>query len=290
AAVARSPAAALPADGATQAGVTAGPASEATAPEVTLRRHQREALAALDQVVAGGRRRAWVVLPPGAGKTLVGLEFARRVGRPTVVFGPNTAIQAQWANQCRTFLPDAGSVCTDRSLDRPFTALTYQALATFEPDDEVDEDGQSAAGEESLIDRLHENGRALVEAMRAQPELTVVLDECHHLLEVWGRLLAELLAELPQARVLGLTATPPHTVSQERKALVDELFGTPVYTASIPAAVREGTLAPFGELVWLTTPTPTEADWLAEESERFAELVTDLTDPSFGSVPFLEWL
>ncbi|MQA01456.1 MAG: DEAD/DEAH box helicase [Streptosporangiales bacterium] len=260
---------------------------------VPLRRHQREALDALDQVVRGDRRRAWVVLPPGAGKTLVGLEFARRAGQPTVVFGPNTAIQTQWVREWAQFTPAVVPVGTDRALDAPLTALTYQALATFSPDDEVDEDGQQtdpAAQSASLLDRLHPNGQALVAAMHAQPELTVVLDECHHLLEVWGRLLVELLAEIPQARVLGLTATPPDSLSVEQRDLVAELFGETAYAATIPAAVREGTLAPFGELVWLTTPTSDETDWLAGETERFLEMVTDLTDPSFGSVPFLHWL
>ena len=42
--------------------------------------------------------------------------------------------------------------------------------------------------------------------------MTLVLDECHHLLEVWGRLLRDVLAELPDAFVLGLTATPPDTL------------------------------------------------------------------------------
>ena len=47
-----------------------------------LRVHQQEALAALAGAWAAGRRRAWVALPPGAGKTLVGLETIRdRVAR-----------------------------------------------------------------------------------------------------------------------------------------------------------------------------------------------------------------
>ncbi len=117
-----------------------------------------------------------------------------------------------------------------------------------------------------------------------------MLDECHHLLEVWGRLLQEVLDELPNAFVLGLTATPPSTLTQDQKALVDELFGATLFTASIPAVVREGDLAPFAELAWLTTPTPSEADWLAEQGERFAELTTALSDPSYGSTSFFGWL
>ena len=117
-----------------------------------------------------------------------------------------------------------------------------------------------------------------------------MLDECHHLVEVWGRLLAELLDELPDAFVLGLTATPPSTLTAAQKVLVAELFGEPLFTASIPAVVREGDLAPFAELAWLTTPTPTETDWLAEQGQRFAELTTALSDPTYGSTSFFAWL
>ena len=59
--------------------------------------HQERALRALR---AGPRDRAtYLVVPPGGGKTLIGLEAVRRIGRPTVVLCPNTAIQAQWVAQ-----------------------------------------------------------------------------------------------------------------------------------------------------------------------------------------------
>lgn len=80
--------------------------------------------------------------------------------------------------------------------------------------------------------------------MRAAGPIVLVLDECHHLLEVWGRLLQELLDQLPDAEVLGLTATPPDTMTADQADLVGELFGTPVFQVSIPAVVREGDLAP----------------------------------------------
>ncbi|WP_114560493.1 DEAD/DEAH box helicase family protein, partial [Desertihabitans aurantiacus] len=258
------------------------------------RRHQREALTALADLWRDGGTRAWVVLPPGAGKTLVGLWSAAglltddRVRR-VVVLGPNTAIQGQWLEEAAT-LAAAGelpaTVADDRSLEAGLTALTYQSLAVFDPDAEVDEDG----AEQPLLARLHPNGRALVERLRAAGPLLLVLDECHHLLEVWGRLLAELLELLPQVRVLGLTATPPGALTAAEAELVDELFREVVYQASIPALVREGDLAPFAELAWLVRPTQTELDWLADGGVRFAELCSYLTDPAHGSTGFLEWL
>lgn len=267
-------------------------------PHQPLRRHQREALDALEEAWAAGRSRAWVALPPGAGKTRVGLEtVAARLRQDpaarAVVLGPNTAIQGQWVAQARAAGLDVG---TDRSLEHPVTALTYQAVAVFDPDDEgevADGEGDEEGGTDdrpALLDRLHPHGRALVERLREAGPLLLVLDECHHLLEVWGRLLAELLAEVPDAVVLGLTATPPETLTRDQAALVAELFGTPVSTASIPAVVRAGDLAPYVEVAWLTTPTAAEEEWLGAQAERFQELVTQLLAPDFGSLTLLAWL
>jgi len=238
-----------------------------------LRTHQQLALDAIARAETEGRHRGWVVLPPGAGKTLVGVETARRRGRPTVVLGPNTAIQGQWLQAW------PGEVGASRDLTTDFTALTYQSLATFDDD----------ASDRGLAD-LHPNGQALVARLRELGDVTLVLDECHHLLEVWGRLVHELLQGLPDAFVLGLTATPARTLTREQARLVDELFGEPLVDVSIPAVVREGDLAPYAELAWLTTPTPTERDWLAAQGERFAELTMALSDPAYGSTGFFIWL
>ena len=48
-----------------------------------------------------GRRTFHVVAPPGSGKTLVGIEIARRIGRPAVTFSPTTTIQEQWQDKVR---------------------------------------------------------------------------------------------------------------------------------------------------------------------------------------------
>jgi hypothetical protein len=129
-----------------------------------------------------------------------------------------------------------------------------------------------------------------VERLAAAGPLTLVLDECHHLLEVWGELLAEVLDRLPDVRVVALTATPPAALSAKESALVARLFGPIVYAASIPGFVRDGYLAPFRELVYFTDPTSSEAAYLASTAERFAQLRSDLMTPDLTSTPFLGWL
>lgn len=203
----------------------------AARPPVPLRGPQRAALDELERVFAAGRRRAWLVLPPGMGKTLTGLEAARRLGRRAVVFGPNTAIQAQWLREWAAFRPAPEPAGTDRSLTSPLTALTYQSLATFDPEAEIAEEGGPGDGSaRPHLRRLRSQGRELVGRLRAAGDLTLLLDECHHLLDTWGELLAELLRELPDVTVIGLTATPPERLSPAQTALVTELFG-PRYAA-----------------------------------------------------------
>lgn len=289
--------------------------AEPTEP-VTLRRWRRHQRLALDAIAHDHattpddeRSRAWVVLPPGTGKTWVGLEVARsalvagEVGR-VLVLVPNTAIQGQWLAAARSPEP-AGfglDAADDRGLGSDVTVLTYQSLAVFRASDgELPETADVSGGspdaaavsdeaDDGHLGRLHPNGRAVVEALAAAGPVLLVLDECHHLLELWGELLAEVLDRVPQARVLGLTATPRETLTAPQAALVDALFGEVAYATAVPAVVREGDLAPFAELAWFTTPTPAEAAWLAESATRFAELVAVLTDPDVGDPPLLTWV
>ncbi len=256
-----------------------------------LRRQQSEALAALDAAWATGRTSGWVVLPPGGGKTRLGLEAIARLGRRAVVFGPNTAIQGQWVAQGSTMSMQC-STTTD--LGASVTVLTYQALAVFTPDEQAEAeeatDGSAETAKPRQIDRLHPHALALIDRLATAGPLTLVLDECHHLVEVWGELLAEVLERLPDVRVVALTATPPEALSAEEAALVATLFGPVIYSASIPGFVRDGQLAPFRELVWFTEPTAGEADYLARTSQRFAQLRSDLMTPQLTSTPFLQWL
>ena len=226
-----------------------------------LRLHQREALDAWRRSISAGVSRGWIVLPPGAGKTMVGVRAIRESGRTGVIFSPNIAIRGQW----QAAAPEV-------------RCLTYQALANF---------GDDPGGSTQLA-RLHPNGRALVAELAATENLMIVLDECHHLLRTWGRLLAEVLGLLPDAVVLGLTATPATALTGAEATLENELFGEITYSANIPQVVAAGDLVPYQELGWLTNPTAAERDWLGEQQGRVQELLTHLSAPDRASVPFFE--
>ncbi|WP_436795510.1 DEAD/DEAH box helicase family protein [Actinospongicola halichondriae] len=67
--------------------------------------------------------------PPGAGKTLIGLELARRLDRPTLVLSPTSAIREQWRESIRLFGGDPETFTTDDpDVDAPLLSITYQLI------------------------------------------------------------------------------------------------------------------------------------------------------------------
>ena len=293
-----------------------------------LRRYQSMALDAFEKAKASGRRRAYLVLPPGAGKTLVGLEIARRLGNRCLVLGPNTAIQEQWVKQWRAYEPAVVEVGDSPDLVSPITALTYQAICDLDShnpllEQQVAEWQAAVEGEhpaaadanphhraeaarlrsharmliagsgdhEKLLSILHPNGRNLIERIKAAGQFTIVLDECHHLLEMWGYLLRALVHELgSEVFLVGLTATPPSEMGAREAVLYEELFGRADFEVPTPAVVKEGNLAPYQELAYITTPLQHETDYIADEKTRFEELLTDMMRPDLGTVSFVDWL
>lgn len=80
--------------------------------------------------------------PPGSGKTIVGLEIARRLGKPALVICPNTTIQGQWVEKLAMFLPDGCEsesgrlISTDPTNIKRINVLTYQILSVPCEDDD----------------------------------------------------------------------------------------------------------------------------------------------------------
>src|SRR5262249_55604744 len=110
-----------------------------------------------------------------------------------------------------------------------------------------------------LLSLLHENGRKLVAALATRSPWTVIVDECHHLLEVWGYLVGGILDELgPDTFLVALTAPPPVDLAPRQLALSDALLGPVTFEVPAPALVKEGELAPYQDLAYFTTPLPHE--------------------------------
>ena len=270
------------------------------------RRFQVQALEVAEQAQARGQRTLHLVLPPGTGKTAVGLEIARRRARSTLVLVPNTAVQGQWLAEWESFAPE-GAAChpvpgsAQRELGA-LTVLTYQTLTVWDrPDSADDPDSNServreqrraaVRGDGDLLALLHPAGRELIERAARRGPWLVVLDECHHLLETWGALAQAVVEALgPDTLVVGLTATPPAELTSRQRALSDALLGPVDLAVPLPAVVKEGDLAPYQELAFYVTPTAEEDTWIAAERTRFADLQLALVEARSGTLPFAEWL
>lgn len=274
---------------------------------------QQLALDAVDDLRAAGRRRACVALPPGTGKTAVGLEVARRLGRRTLVLAPTSVVQAQWLAAWAAFGPDRERhpvpASDRRDLRTPLTVLPYSALSAWdgtgggEPAEPVEAGDDLSATTASrrraavhgepgsdLLTLLHPHGRELVERAAPTGPWTLVLDGCHQLLQAWGglcRAVADALGE--DTWVVGLAATPHGDLPARLGVLHEELFGDAEVGVPLAAAVRDGELAPYQELLYVTTPTDAEQDWLEGERTRFAGLRAELLAAT-GPLPFPAWL
>jgi DNA excision repair protein ERCC-3 len=82
-----------------------------------------------------------VVLPCGAGKTIVGLAAMADIQRATLILSPNTIAVRQWINEIieRTDIPPemVGEYTGERKEICPITVSTYQIL-TYRPSEEAD--------------------------------------------------------------------------------------------------------------------------------------------------------
>lgn len=103
-----------------------------------LRKYQQEILGLINEKLDKGERQFHIVAPPGAGKTIIGLQIISQFKCPSLILSPNTTIQSQWGQKLDLFLPigmesivgpDILGTHEDKPL-KPVTTLTYQVLST----------------------------------------------------------------------------------------------------------------------------------------------------------------
>lgn len=288
----------------------------------------------------GDDERFHLVAPPGSGKTILGIELARRLGERAVVFSPTTTIQSQWVDKAALFAPVDDDAPDRLASTRPADAvalrsLTYQLVSTVggdaealeyaarqhwqrelvrrDPDDEqaiaarldlMEVNNPAAYAKEikrrtrlarrealrkpdaSIGDLLHPNARGLIDQLVASGVRTVILDECHHLLDYWAIVISYLIAKIDTPRVIGLTATLPSPEDESTFENYTTLLGEVTYEVPVPAVVKSGDLAPYRDLAAFTTPLDDEAAYLDNAMATFRELVRQIC-ADFG---FTRWI
>ncbi|HEY0650335.1 DEAD/DEAH box helicase family protein [Phenylobacterium sp.] len=221
------------------------------------RDYQARVLEEIGDHLADGRLH--VVAAPGAGKTILGLEIVRRLGRRALVFAPTVAIRDQWADRLTPLFldepPAAHEVSHQLSEPRVLTLATYQALDAFR-----------RAGE---VERL-------ANALNGPGPLTLVLDEAHHLRREWWNGIEKLTSSLADVQVVSLTATPPYDATFAEWTRYEGVCGPIDLEIGIPELVRNGDLCPHQDHVILSQPTHEGLKLLDGRRRAIAQLQADL--------------
>ncbi len=127
-------------------------------------------------------------------------------------------------------------------------------------------------------DALHVSSREAIARLRAHEVGLIILDECHHLMGHWGRVLSDAQELLDRPVILALTATPPIGEGRDDRdmARYREFLGEVDFEVPIPAVVKEGHLAPYQDLVQFVRPEDAELSFIAGADRQVRELVEEL--------------
>lgn len=154
--------------------------------------------------------KALLVLPTGCGKTVIFCEIAKQLGLTTLIIAHRQELLSQAADKMRMIRPDAiiGQVGAGRhEYGAEITVASVQTISRPEH-----------------LKQLTRFGYGLV-----------IIDECHH---SKANGYQAVLDVLPDAFVLGVTATPDRL----DKGNIEDIFGEPIFSASIIDMVQDGYL------------------------------------------------
>jgi superfamily II DNA or RNA helicase len=229
-----------------------------------------------------------IVAAPGSGKTTLGIEISRRLGRRVLVLSPTRTIRNQWIDRLKHFTNKETAVWTSTDLDRlsDFNSITYQAVHTRykQESNEIEldtteaitnplDDAPTKVEIDKLVDHIHKHHIG-----------TVILDEAHHLRSEWWKALTRVLELLPYIKMVSLTATPPYDVSGHEWKKYHALCGPIDEEIAVPELVRSGTLAPHQDFVWSVFPFKNEEEYI----KQYTQDVEQVCDALFTSEAFLK--
>ena len=126
---------------------------------------------------------------------------------------------------------------------------------------------------------LHDSAKEKLELLRESEIGLIILDECHHLLGHWGRILSDIREYFGNPIVLGLTATPPNLdgINLADLQRYQEFFGEIDYEVPVPALVRNSNLSPYQDLVYFVRPTIDELEYIANVDKDFNNLMEEIS-------------
>lgn len=226
-----------------------------------------------------------IIAPPGSGKTVLGLEVAIRLNKPTLIFAPTVAIRNQWIQRfCELFLNTANKpdwISRDIRNPKFLTVVTYQALHAACTNRVCDEESERGENEVEIDNGYHGKARNtidakdIVKALKKERVGTIVVDEAHHLKNEWWRSLSAIKKAI-EPTLVGLTATPPYDVSFAEWQRYIDLNGIVDAEISVPELVVENDLCPHQDYIFLSEPTVEEKKIIEQQRGKAAKVFEEL--------------
>lgn len=242
----------------------------------TWRGYQQRVLDRSSRYLADGK--IHIVAAPGSGKTTLGIELIRRLGKPCLILSPSITIRQQWLERITEgFLVEGNDphalLSNDLREMKPITAITYQALYSATKqlqsrlEEEMEGDEEPQEGETVDFHNFH-----LLEAVKAAHVGTICLDEAHHLRSEWWKALESFVRGMDGVTIISLTATPPYDSTPAQWKRYTDLCGPIDEEIFTPELVREGSLCPHEDYVYFNWPTQQEVSALQAHHQRVGQL------------------
>ena len=242
----------------------------------TWRNYQKQVLDNFQEYQADGH--VHLVAAPGSGKTTIGIELIARFDKPALVLVPTVTIREQWVDRIRqAFLEDENQVISLVSQNlkdmKQITIATYQAFhSAMQQVQSQEENGEV----EDYV------GFDLLASLKERGVETLCLDECHHLRNEWWKSLEDFRRNYQQLQVISLTATPPYDSEPELWERYLQMCGEIDQEITVPELVKEDTLCPHQDFVYICFPTKEEDKRLEEFEDTKWQYVSQLVvDPDF---------
>ncbi|WP_040280668.1 DEAD/DEAH box helicase family protein [Psychroserpens damuponensis] len=207
-----------------------------------------------------------VIAPPGSGKTILGIEILRKLGKKTLILAPTLTIRNQWENRLQSFFTETAhfkALSFDIKSPSDITFSTYQSLHAFY--------------------KTFEDKNDYYQFFKTHNIETLVLDEAHHLKNAWWTCLMDLKRN-SQFYTVALTATPPYDSSRAEVSKYFTLCGEVDDEIAVPDLVRERDLCPHQDYVFFSKPEDLEINFIVDYRRQIANFHDEiLQDEDFIS-------
>lgn len=225
-----------------------------------------------------------IVAAPGSGKTILGLELARRLAKPVIIFAPTVTIKNQWVSKFIASFTDFKEVPDWISTDiynlKFFNVVTYQALhyaykkvKNRENKEDETDDVIIDAYDQSTVSDEEIKSYDIINELKSKKITTLILDEAHHLKSEWWKSLNDVVQALGEIKLVALTATPPYDVEPSIWTNYVSLCGEIDAEISVPELVKAKNLCPHQDYIYFNYPTEDEIEEIKNYDKKLHEIV-----------------